>query len=61
MSDYSASAVAPEVRVVRHAKNGGLPEIALLSISATGQTTLPPTGSSTGDLSTLDAGFETDA
>lgn len=61
MSDYSASAVAPEVRVVRHAKNGGLPDFAMLSISATGQTALAPTGSSAADLSSTDAGFETDA
>ena len=33
----------------------------MLSISATGQTALAPTGSSAADLSSTDAGFETDA
>ena len=33
----------------------------MLSISATGQTALAPTGSNAPDVSTIDAGFETDA
>ena len=61
MSDYSASEVSPEIRLVRHAKNGGLPSIAMLSISAAGQITSDHSASVSTEAPAIDAGFDHEA
>ena len=61
MSDYSVSEVAPEIRLVRHAKNGGGPSIAMLSVSAAGQITSDHSASGSADPKAIDTGFEHEA
>ena len=58
MTNSQASAVAPEIRLVSHSQNGGLPSIAMLSISSTGQISADHPASMAIEAASLGAGFE---